>query len=151
MAGHESARPATTTAAPTATLRQLQDALQAMTLLQAFEPRLAGALADGSAGPGLPIVLHVRADHADDVQRLLAEHGIPARMRETRMYPPRAPSQALPGASFLAGEQEIVIWIFSEGQFRQRLRIGDESIASPRMTRAAVERALASLTLAPGP
>jgi hypothetical protein len=91
------------------------------------------------------------AEHADDVQHFLAEHGIPARMRETRMHLPRAPAQTLPGVSFLAGDQELQIWIFTEAQFRQRARIGDESAASRRMTRAAVERALASLTLAPGP
>lgn len=129
-----------------ATRRQLQDALQAMALLQPFDPRLAGALAAGTADPRLPIVLHVQADHADDVQHLLAGRGIPARMRETRMYPPRAATQPLPGVSFMAGEQEILIWIFTEAQFRQRVRIGDDSAASQRMTRAAVERALASLS-----
>ncbi len=129
-----------------ASTQQLRDALQAMTLLQRFQPRLAGALADGAVDPRLPIVLHVMAEHADDVQHLLVEHGIPARMRETRMYLPRAPTQALPGVSFLAGDQEFQIWIFTEGQFRQRARIGDESVASRRLTQAAVERWLASET-----
>jgi hypothetical protein len=136
---------------PATTERQLHAALQAMELLQAFAPRLAGALASGTADPRLPIVLHVRAGHADDVHHLLDEHRIPVRMRQTRMYPPRAPAEPLPGISFLAGDQEFLIWIFTEAQFRQRVRIGDESAASPRMTRAAVERALARLTLAPGP
>jgi hypothetical protein len=136
---------------PAATARQLRDALQAMELLQAFAPRLAGALASGIADPKLPIILHVVAEHADDIQRLLADRRIPARMRETRMFPPRAPALALPGVSFLAGDQEFLIWIFSEAQFRQRVRIGDESVASPRMTRSTVERALASLKLAPAP
>ena len=137
------ASPATS---PAATAQQLRTALQAMELLQSFAPRLAGALADGTADPRLPIVLHLQAEHADDVLRFLAEHGIPARMRETRMFPPRAPSLALPGVSFLAGDQEFLIWIFTEAQFRQRVRIGDENAASPRMTRAAVEAWLARLT-----
>jgi hypothetical protein len=135
---------------PAATVRQLRAALQAMELLQAFAPRLAGALASGTADPRLPIVLHLRAGHADDVQRLLDEHGIPVRMRQTRMNPPRAPAELLPGVSFLAGEQEFLIWIFTEAQFRQRVRIGDESAASPRMTRSAVERWLASETASRG-
>lgn len=141
--------PASADSTASAARRQLQDALQAMALLQPFDPRLAGALAAGTADPRLPIVLHVQAEHADDVLHLLAGRGIPARMRETRMYPPRAATQPLPGVSFMAGEQEILIWIFSEAQFRQRVRIGDEGAASPRMTRAAVERALAGLTAGP--
>jgi hypothetical protein len=131
-------------AAGSPTAAQLRAALQAMQLLQPFAPRLAGALADGTADPRLPIVLHLQAEHADDVLRFLAEHGIPARMRETRMYLPRAPAQTLPGVGFLAGDQEFQIWIFTEGQFRQRARIGDESIASRRLTRATVEAWLAT-------
>ena len=129
---------------------QLSAGLQAMTLLQSFDPRLAGALAGGIADARLPIVLHVRAGHADEVARVLIEHGIPARMRETRLRFPRAAAQPLPGVSFLAGEQEIMIWIFTEAQFRQRLRIGDESVASRRLARSSVEAWLASLTALSG-
>ena len=125
---------------------QLSAALQAMILLQNFDPRLAGPLADGTADPRLPIVLHVQAEHADDVARTLVERDIPARMRETRLRTPRAAAQVLPGVSFLAGEQEFCIWIFTEAQFRQRLPVGDESVASRRLARAMVESWLASLT-----
>ncbi len=138
--------PGLSASSPAATAQQLRAALQAMQVLQPFAPRVAGALAEGTADPRLPIVLHVVAEHADDVQRLLVEREIPARMRQTRMYPPRAPALALPGVSFLAGDQEFLIWIFTEAQFRQRVRIGNESVASPRMTRAAVEAWLAKLT-----
>lgn len=127
--------------------RQLQAAQQAMTLLQRFDPRLAGPLASGTADPRLPIVLHVQAEHADEVARALIECEIPARMRETRLRFPRAAAQPLPGVSFLAGAQEFVIWIFTEAQFRQRLPIGDESIASPRLSRAQVDRWVASMAV----
>lgn len=132
--------PHATTAAGDPVLHQLLGAaLQAMNLLRRFEPRLAGGLANGTADPRLPIVLHVRAEHADDVARTLIEHDIPARMRETRLRFPRAAAQPLPGVSFLAGEQEFLIWIFTEAQFRQRLPVGDESVASKRLAQAAVE------------
>lgn len=130
---------------------QLSSALQAMTLLRDFNPRLAGALASGTADPSLPIVLHVQAEHADEIARALIEHDIPVRMRQTRLRFPRAAAQSLPGVSFLAGEQEFLIWIFTEAQFRQRLPVGDENVASRRMARVAVETWLASLTAPGGP
>jgi hypothetical protein len=127
-------------------IEQLSAALQAMTLLRRFEPRLAGALANGAADPRLPIVLHLRAEHADEVARVLIEHDIPVRTRETRLRVPRAAAQPLPGVSFLAGTQEFLIWIFTEAQFRQRVRIGDEGVPSGRLARPAVESWHASLT-----
>lgn len=126
--------------APAAT--QMQTALQAMRLLGAFGPRLAGPLADVVPAPRLPIVLHVQADHSDDVRMFLDEQRIPSRMLQTRLHTPRSASQVLPGLGFLAGDQEIVVWIFSPAQFRQRLRVGDESTPSTRLSITAVERLL---------
>ena len=125
------------------TIAQLRAALQAMTLLQPFEVRLAGPLAAGTADRRLPIVLHLQADHADEVRHFFDARQIPTRMLETRLRFPRAPAQPLPGIGFLAGDQEFLIWIFSEAQFRQRLRVGDESEPSRRLTLAAVTRLLA--------
>lgn len=147
-APHRARAQAGATAASSALAGQLSAALQAMRLLRDFDPRLAGALAGGSADPRLPVLLHVRAEHADDVARALIQHDIPARMRQTRLHFPRAAAQPLPGVSFLAGEQEFVIWIFTEAQFRQRLRVGDESVASKRLAQAAVETWLTELTSA---
>lgn len=135
-------RPRAAVAAESALCAQLSAALQAMSLLQDFDPRLAGTLASGTADPRLPIVLHVKAEHADDVARVLIEHDIPARMRETRMRFPRAAAQPLPGVSFLAGGQEFVIWIFTEAQFRQRVPVGEESVPSTRLTPAATQQLL---------
>lgn len=123
-------------------IEQLGAALQAMTLLQRFDPRLSGALASGAADAHLPIVLHLQAEHADDVARVLIDHDIPARMRETRLRVPRAAAQLLPGVSFFAGAQEFLIWIFTEAQFRQRLPVGDETAPSPRLTATATRRLL---------
>ena len=142
MSAPHRARPQAAVDSGTALSEQLGAALQAMTLLQGFDPRLAGALASGTADRRLPIVLHVRAEHSDDVARVLIEHDIPARMRETRLRFPRAAAQPLPGVSFLAGEQEFVIWIFTEAQFRQRLPVGDESAPSTRLTLAATRQQL---------
>lgn len=125
--------------------RQLDGALQAMTLLQPFDPRLAGPLVTGIADPSLPVVLHVRAEHVDEVHHALAVHGIPTRTFETRLHIPREGAQPLPGIGFLAGEQEFRILVFSEAQFRQRLRVGDEPEPSKRVGLAAVRRWLENL------
>lgn len=121
---------------------QMRMALQAMRLLSAFDPRLAGPLAEMAPTPRSPIILHVQADHSDDVRMFLDEQRIPSRMLQTRLHTPRSASQALPGLGFLAGDQEIVVWIFSPAQFRQRLRVGDESTPSTRLSVTAVERLL---------
>jgi hypothetical protein len=128
---------------------QIQTALQAMRLLRAFDPRLAGPLAEMAPASKSPIILHVQADHSDDVRMYLDEQRIPARMLQTRLHTPRSASQPLPGLGFLAGDQEIVVWIFSLAQFRQRLRVGDESVPSQRLSTTAVERLLARLPAPP--
>jgi len=119
---------------------QLGDALQAMHVLHRFDPRLTGSLAAGIADRQQAIVLHVRAEHADDVRMALDEHAIPVRMLQTKLHFPRAATQALPGLSFIAGQQEFVIWVFSEAQFRQRLRVGTDPEPAYRLSYAAVQR-----------
>ncbi len=125
--------------------RQLEGALQAMTLLQPFDPRLAGPLVAGIADPQSPVVVHVCADHVDEVLHALAGHGIPTRTIQTRLHIPREATQPLPGITFLAGEQEFRILVFNEAQFRQRLRVGDDPEPSKRLGLAAVRRWLESL------
>lgn len=125
---------------------QLQMALNAMQLLAPFKPRLAGPLAELTADARLSIVLHIQADHSDDVRMFLDEQRIPVRMLETRLRVPRSASQTLPGLGFLAGEQDIVLWIFTPAQFRQRLRVGDESSPSTRLNTKAVQQQLMELT-----
>lgn len=125
--------------------RQLEGALQAMNLLQRFDPRLAGPLVAGIADAQAAVVLHVCADHVDEVHHALADHGIPTRTIQTRLHIPREGTQALPGIAFLAGDQAFRILVFSEAQFRQRLRVGDEPEPSKRLGLAAVRRWFESL------
>lgn len=116
-----------------------------MQLLAPFGPRLAGPLAELTADPRLAIVLHVQAEHSDDVRMYLDERRIPTRTLQTRLRIPRGISQTLPGVGFYAGEQEFLVWIFTQEQFRQRLRVGDESSPSTRLNQSAVQRKLAEL------
>lgn len=116
-----------------------------MDLLAAFAPRLAGALASGHAEARLPVVLHVCAEHVDEIHQRLSAQGIPTRTFATRLHVPREGTQSLPAVGFLAGAQEFRILVFSEAQFRQRLRVGDEAEPSVRLSAARVRELLAAL------
>ena len=45
----------------------------------------------------------------------------------------------------IAGAQEILVWIFTPAQFRQRLRVGSESAPSQRLNLQSVRKQLESL------
>lgn len=59
-----------------------QTALNAMHLFDAFEPRLTGAVLDGTAGRYSPIHLHIFADSSKDVEIWLLAHGLPFETQE---------------------------------------------------------------------
>ena len=124
----------------------LEATLEAMKALAAFDPRLAGTLAEGVHDAQGPITLHVCAEHPDNVRLALDELNIPTRTVATRMHIPRGGSRPLPGLAFLAGSQEFVIWIFDDAAFRQRLRVGSEIEPSARLKRKAVEERMRAAT-----
>lgn len=67
-------------------LRQRREAaVHALEFLQAFAPRLAGPVLEGTADAHSPVQLHLHDDDPDAVQRFLDEHGIPAEVRSRRL------------------------------------------------------------------
>ena len=67
-------------------LRQRREAaVHALEFLQAFAPRLAGPVLEGTADAHSPVQLHLHDDDPDAVQRFLDEHGIPAEARSRRL------------------------------------------------------------------
>jgi len=67
-------------------LRQRREAaVHALEFLQAFAPRLAGPVLEGTADAHSPVQLHLHEDDPDAVQRFLDEHGIPAEARSRRL------------------------------------------------------------------
>ena len=79
-------------AAHGASLRQRRHAaLSAMDFFASFDPRLVGAVLDGTAGVHAPVSLQLHADDPDAVARCLDERGIPAedRSRSIRLDPQR--------------------------------------------------------------
>lgn len=61
-----------------------QQAMQAMQMLSPFSPALTGAVLEGIAAPGNPVVLHVSATSPEAVELHLTEAGLTPRMGEKR-------------------------------------------------------------------
>jgi hypothetical protein len=67
-------------------LRERREAAAAaMTFLAAYDPRLVGAVLDGTADAHSAVCLHVFSDDADAPSRFLHEHGVPLEMQSRRM------------------------------------------------------------------
>ena len=88
---------------PAALHQRREAALQAMQFLQAFQPRLVGAVLDGTADDNCPVLLHLHCDDTDAIQRFLHDQRIPA---EARSWPMRTGAHAerrpCPGWEFSA-------------------------------------------------
>ena len=67
--------------------RQRQAALEAMAFFARFQPRLTGAVLEGSGDAHSPVALHLHSDDPQEVATFLLDAGIPAesRMRRLRM------------------------------------------------------------------
>jgi hypothetical protein len=102
------------------TLSQLRrTALQAMRLLQRFQPRLVGPVLSGTASAHSEVNLHLFADGAEPVALHLMEQGIPHRMAERRLrYEPNR-LVAYPVVQFVAGDKEIDAVVFPIDGIRQ--------------------------------
>jgi hypothetical protein len=98
---------------------QRRAALEAMRLLQDFEPRLVGPVLAGTATQHADVDLHVFADHAEAVAFKLMDRGIPHEMLERRvkMYVDR--SVNFPAVRFTAGDQVIDATVFPVDGIRQ--------------------------------
>jgi len=102
------------------TLRALRStALQAMRLLQGFQPRLVGPVLSGTASSHSEVNLHLFAEGAEPVVLHLMEHGIPHRMGERRLrYEPNR-LISYPVVQFVAGDREIDAVVFPVDGIRQ--------------------------------
>ncbi|MFL6550181.1 MAG: hypothetical protein ACJ8OJ_15925 [Povalibacter sp.] len=94
-------------------------ALQAMRLLQKFEPRLVGPVLSGTASSHSEINLHLFAEGAESVALHLMENSIPHEIAERRFRyePDRVVSY--PVFRFVAGNREIDAVVFPVNGIRQ--------------------------------
>lgn len=94
-------------------------ALEAMRVLEPFEPRLVGPVLAGTATPHAEISLHVFADTPESVAIRLMDNGIPHRIVERRVKVQRDESAQLPAIRFVAGSHEIDATVFPRDGIRQ--------------------------------
>jgi hypothetical protein len=86
-------------------LRQLRvAAIEAMEFLARYQPRMVGAVLDGTADDHSAVCLHVFTDDVDAVGHFLSDHGIPFDREDRRLrIDPRREATA-PAYLFVAGD-----------------------------------------------
>ncbi|CAM5398672.1 hypothetical protein [Rhodanobacter lindaniclasticus] len=101
-------------------LRQRREAaVEAMRFLAAFEPRLVGAVLDGTADAHSAVCLHVYSDDAEAVMRHLREHGVPIEMQVRRLRYNRSEQPEYPVLLFAADELPFDLTVLPRDALRQ--------------------------------
>lgn len=96
-----------------------ETARAAMQFLQAFEPRLVGAVLDGTADTHSPISLHVFDDSPEHVAEFLADHGIAFETRSRVVRLDRQRSAEFPVLLFDADGVAMDLTVFPHDALRQ--------------------------------
>lgn len=103
-----------------ASLRQRrQAAVEAMRFLNAFDPRLVGAVLEGTADAHSAVCLHVFSDDADALTRFLQDHGIPLEMQTRRLRTSRDEQADYPVLLFTADALPFDLTVLPRDSLRQ--------------------------------
>ncbi len=101
-------------------LRQHREtALDVMRLFSQFEPRLVGPVLAGTAGQHSEIELHLYTDTAESIQLFLMHQHIPYESCERRVQFKRGEYQMQPAFRFVAGDEQVLLMVFSTDSTRQ--------------------------------
>ena len=119
-------------------------ALQAMRLLEEFEPRLVGPVLTGTASEHSEINLHLFAEQPESVAMRLLEQGIPHQVAERRLRYEPTRVIAYPAFKFVAGKQPIDAVVFPLDGIRQSPASPVDGKPMRRGARADVEELLAA-------
>ncbi len=98
---------------------QRSAALAAMSILRAFEPRLAGAVLSGSATAHTSIELHVFADAPESVVLALLDAGIDYRDGTRRLRGSREDFDTYPTLNFSVRGHDVEVTVFPRDGLRQ--------------------------------
>ena len=119
-----------------------ETAVTAMREFSEFKPRLVGPVLSGTADPHSAVSLHLFADSAEEVGFTLMERGIPHRNSEHRLRMSTGSVARVPGYSFLAGDVELELLVFS-GRSRRHTPLSPvDGRAMRRASVAEVEKLL---------
>jgi hypothetical protein len=118
-------------------------AAEAMRFLDRFEPRLVGAVLDGTADAHSAVCLHVFSDDPEAVTLFLHEHGVPVEPQTRRLRITRDEQAEYPVLLFAADELPFDLTVLPRDAMRQAPlnRIDDKPMR--RATLAMVEQLLA--------
>ncbi len=98
---------------------QRRVALQAMQLLEKFEPRLVGSVLTGTATEFADIQLHVFSDRAEDVYVHLMDKRYEYEVFERRMRMTPERQVLVPSVRFEIGEETVEAFVFPKDGIRQ--------------------------------
>jgi len=118
---------------------QRRAALEAMELLEGFEPRLVGPVLTGSATPHQEISLHVFADTPEAVSLRLMDQGVPYRVIEHRVRMNAERVLQVPAIAFTSGAFGVDATVFAADGIRQAPLSPTDGKPMRRADRAEVE------------
>ena len=125
-------------------LRQRREAaVEAMTFLAPFEPRLVGAVLDGTADMHSAVCLHVYSDDTEAVVSFLREHGVPLAMQVRRLRYSRTEQPEYPVLLFAADAVPFDLTVLPRNALRQAPLDRTDDRPMRRATLAQVEMLLA--------
>lgn len=123
-----------------ATLRHA--ALELLSRLARFEPRVAGALVSGNVTQASPVEIHLAADTPEEVRFFLDDAGIPVEDMQRSLRFGGDRRVAVPGFSFFAGDAKIEILVFTRAAMREPPLSPVDGHPMQRLGYAEVERLL---------
>lgn len=89
-------------------------ATDVMGVLDAFRPKLVGAVLDGTATVNSPIELHVFSDAPEAVAAALEQHGFRLHLSQRRYRFGRETTEQIPGYDLIADGEELQVMVFRE-------------------------------------
>jgi hypothetical protein len=99
--------------------KRREAAAEAMRFLGAYEPRLVGAVLDGTADSHSAVCLHVFSDDPEAVMLFLREHGVPVETQTRRLRISRDEQAEYPVLLFAADELPFDITVLPTDSLRQ--------------------------------
>jgi predicted nucleotidyltransferase len=124
-------------------LRQRREAaLEAMRFLAPFEPRLVGAVLEGTADAHSAVCLHVFSDDPEAVGLFLREHGVPIETQVRRLRNSRDDQPEYPVLLFAADELPFDLTVLPRDALRQAPLDRTDDRPMRRATLAQVEMLL---------
>ena len=119
--------------------RMRTTAVQAMKLLQEFDPRLTGGAITGAIGEAHRVQLHAFPDKAEMVDVFLADRGFEAKESERDYRYGDGHVESVPMASFDAGGIGVDVALFEPGQERRAPLSPTDGLPAKRLTLAQAE------------